>query len=88
MDLQLRVARYAANMGENAGVSTVGNAVPISTPVKLVDEVMRVALSMEVVPIGSPVKCTLSVDLGIDEDSGGVIRSYHPAKVRRFDMGE
>ena len=85
--LQVRFARFAAHVGEVAGVSTFGHAVPTSTPVELVVEVKRVARSMKVIPIGSPARRISSVDLGIDEVFGGVIRSVQQAKLRRFDVG-
>ena len=75
------------NIDDVAFVSRGSQGVQSSAPVKLVDEVMRVADSMDFTPVGSLVKFISSVAFGVKEDSGGLVGCLRHAKLRKFNLG-
>ena len=83
---QVRIARVSANIGEVADVSRVSHAVQILTPVKFVDEVGRIARSMEVTAIGSHVKRISSVAFDVVEIFGGLVGILRPAIFRKLNL--
>ena len=52
----MRVALVSAGINESAYVSRISHVVQISNPVKLVNQARRVAKTMDLTTVGSPVQ--------------------------------
>ena len=82
-----RVAVVSAKKDEVAGVSRVSHVEHALTPVKLLDEIRRVAGSIDVTPVGSPMQRILNFSFGVDQESEGLVDTVRPAKPKNLIWG-